>query len=94
MALRSEKKEGIAGLVTVAASSRMIESLLYGVRPNDPVTTLLAVAALALVSAAATWIPARGVSSLDPYGSSARTIVHRFDKYRLDDRSLTLAAPF
>jgi ABC-type antimicrobial peptide transport system permease subunit len=55
-----------AGIAVAAASSKAIASLLYGVRPNDPGTILLAVATLALVCAAAAWIPARRASRLDP----------------------------
>jgi predicted permease len=55
-----------AGIVAVAASSKLIASLLYGVRPNDPGTVLAAVSALALVCGAAAWIPARRASKLDP----------------------------
>ena len=39
----------VAGIAAVAASSELIASLLYGVRPNDPATMIAAVAALALV---------------------------------------------
>lgn len=53
-------------LAAAAASSKVIASLLYGVRPHDPATMLLAIAAPALVCAAAAWIPARRASRLDP----------------------------
>ena len=56
----------IAGIVAVAASSKYIASLLYEVKPNDPSMMFAAVAALALVCAAAAWIPARRASKLDP----------------------------
>jgi ABC-type antimicrobial peptide transport system permease subunit len=56
----------VAGIAAVALSSKLIASLLYGVRPNNPATLLEAVAALALVCIAAAWIPARRASRLDP----------------------------
>ena len=56
----------LVGMAAVAASSKLIASLLYGVPPNDPATMLLAVTALGLVCALAAWIPARRASRLDP----------------------------
>ena len=56
----------VVGMAAVAASSKLIASLLYGVPPNDPATMLLAVTALGLVCALAAWIPARRASRLDP----------------------------
>jgi ABC-type antimicrobial peptide transport system permease subunit len=56
----------MAGIAAVVASSKLIASLLYGVRANNPATMLLAVVALALVCAAAAWIPARRATRLDP----------------------------
>jgi ABC-type antimicrobial peptide transport system permease subunit len=56
----------IVGIMAVAVSSRLIASLLYGVKPNDPAMMFAAVAVLALVCAAAAWLPARRASRLDP----------------------------
>jgi len=56
----------VAGIAAVVASSKLIESLLYGVRPNDPGTIVASVAALAAVCASAAWLPARRASRLDP----------------------------
>jgi len=56
----------VAGVAAVAASSKLIESLLYGVRPNDPATIVASVVALAAVCAGAAWLPARRASRLDP----------------------------
>ena len=56
----------VVGLVAVAASAKVIASLLYGVKPNDPWTMSLAVIALGLVCAIAAWMPARRASKLDP----------------------------
>ncbi len=56
----------IAGVLAVAVSSKLIASLLYGVKPNDPAMMFAAVAVLALVCAVAAWLPARRASRLDP----------------------------
>lgn len=55
-----------AGIAAVLASSKLIASLLYGVKPHDPATMFLAILLLALVCAIAAWIPARRASRLDP----------------------------
>ena len=56
----------VVGLATAAAGSRVIESVLYGVRPRDP--SVFATATLLLVGVAllACWIPARRASRLSP----------------------------
>jgi predicted permease len=58
---------GVAvGIAAVLGTSRLTGSLLYGVRPNDPLTMLLAVFMLMAVAAAASYLPARRASRLDP----------------------------
>jgi len=54
------------GVGAVVATSRFVASFLYGVKPNDPWTLALAVAALAAVAFGAAWIPARRAARLDP----------------------------
>jgi predicted permease len=54
---------GVAGSY---ALTRFVESMLFGVRPHDAVTYLAAVALLAGVSVAASLIPARRGSKVDP----------------------------
>ena len=54
------------GLVSAAASSRFARTLLYGVAPQDPVTLVAAVAVLLIVVVAASWLPARRASLIDP----------------------------
>ncbi|MGA2260244.1 MAG: ABC transporter permease [Acidobacteriota bacterium] len=57
---------GIAfGLAGALATNRMLESVLYGVRPSRPVTLLLAAVAAAAISLLATWQPARAASADD-----------------------------
>lgn len=65
----------VAGLVLlgVAAGSaitlwavRLVETLLYGVESNDPLTLAGAALLLALVGAIGGWLPARRASRIDP----------------------------
>jgi ABC-type antimicrobial peptide transport system permease subunit len=56
------------GIGTVAAmfAARTAGAFLYGLTPRDPATLAMAAGALALVSLAASWIPARRASRLAP----------------------------
>jgi putative ABC transport system permease protein len=54
------------GLVLAIASGRVMASLLYGVRPTDPVTHLGAGVLLVAVGAVACYVPARRASRADP----------------------------
>jgi len=55
----------ILGLAVGAWASRFVATLLYDLRPGDPRTLLASAAVLALVGAAAGWLPARRASRLD-----------------------------
>ena len=55
-----------AGLATAAAMSRLIVSMLYGLKSYDPLTLAGAASLLVLVAMAASWIPARRAASVDP----------------------------
>ena len=57
---------GAIGLVAAAGSSRLARSMLFGVAPQDPVTLVIAVAVLLAVVIAASWLPARRASLIDP----------------------------
>ena len=54
------------GVVGALALSRLLSSLLYEVRPNDPMTLVGAVAALACVTLLAAAVPARRAARADP----------------------------
>lgn len=56
----------VAGAVGGWYSARMLKGFLYGVEPADFVTFAAAVAALAAVAVAASVLPARRVSRIDP----------------------------
>jgi len=54
------------GLVCAFGVARLMEGLLYGLSPSDPVTFAIAPLALALVVVLATYLPARRAVKLDP----------------------------
>jgi predicted permease len=55
-----------AGVVLAAASSRFIESLLFGLKPTDPSTWLSVLGAVAAVTVLAAFGPAWRASRIDP----------------------------
>jgi predicted permease len=58
---------GIAfGLVAALLLTRAMTSMLVGTRPNDPLTFVVMAALFLLITAVATWIPARRAAALDP----------------------------
>jgi putative ABC transport system permease protein len=56
----------IIGVGLAAMGARWTATLLYGLKPWDPTSFTLAVVALAVVSLAASWIPARRAARLAP----------------------------
>jgi predicted permease len=57
------------GMVAALLAGRLVTNLLFGLAPTDLVTTVLATLALLLVSAVASYWPARRASRLDPIQS-------------------------
>ena len=58
---------GIAlGLAVAAASARMIEGLVYGVAPRDPVSFTVSTLLVIAVALAASLLPARRAARVDP----------------------------
>jgi putative ABC transport system permease protein len=55
-----------AGLVATAATTRVLVTLLFGVRPLDPIALGSAAALLLIAALAASWLPARRAARLDP----------------------------
>jgi predicted lysophospholipase L1 biosynthesis ABC-type transport system permease subunit len=55
-----------AGLLATWASTRVVESLLFGVTPRDPLTLTLAAAAVLSIALAAACLPARRATCIDP----------------------------
>jgi ABC-type antimicrobial peptide transport system permease subunit len=56
----------VLGLAAALACGRLVGSLLYGVRANDPAQLVGATLVLAAATALAAWLPARRASRLDP----------------------------
>ena len=58
---------GVAlGVVAALASMRVLQSLLFGVKPTDPMLLVLSALLLLAVAIAAGWLPARRAASIDP----------------------------
>jgi ABC-type antimicrobial peptide transport system permease subunit len=56
----------LVGLAVGAWASRFVATLLYDLQPGDPLTLAMSAAVLAVVGAAAGWLPAHRASRLDP----------------------------
>ena len=56
----------VIGLVGAAASSRVLESFLYGIATDDRLTFVAAPLVLAAVALVACWLPARRATRVDP----------------------------
>jgi putative ABC transport system permease protein len=54
------------GLLTAFAGSRLIQSLLYGVSPRDPIVFSVTTLFLAGIALVACWLPARRAARLSP----------------------------
>ena len=56
----------VVGLIGAFAVARAMGGLLFGLSPGDPITFVAVPIVLALVVAAATWLPARRAARLEP----------------------------
>ncbi len=56
----------VLGIGGSLAATRLIESMLFGLEPNDPATILAAIAVMLVVSAVAAYLPARRASRVNP----------------------------
>jgi ABC-type antimicrobial peptide transport system permease subunit len=56
----------IIGAIGVAAVSRLAQSVLFGIAPQDPLTLLTTAAVLLASVLAASWLPARRAARINP----------------------------
>jgi ABC-type antimicrobial peptide transport system permease subunit len=54
------------GVTAALATTRFVESFLYGIKSNDPTTLFAACGVLAIVAAIAGYLPSYRASRLDP----------------------------
>jgi len=58
---------GVAvGLLGAFAATRVMKSMLVGVKPEDPATFAVMAVFFAIIAGAASWMPARRAAKLDP----------------------------
>jgi ABC-type antimicrobial peptide transport system permease subunit len=63
---------GALGLGAALATTRLVESMLFGLKPRDPLTIGLAVLVLLVVAAVAGYLPARRAARVDPLDALRR----------------------
>ena len=56
----------VAGLPVALAAGKFVESLLYGLKPNDPLALAVAALSLLVAAVAAGYVPARKAARIDP----------------------------
>jgi putative ABC transport system permease protein len=56
----------VLGLAGALGLTRLLRTLLYGVAPTDPLTFILVPLVLGVTALAASWVPARRASRVDP----------------------------
>ena len=56
----------VLGLLSAAASTRVVESILFGVTPTDALTFVAVTVVIATVGLFACWLPARRATRIDP----------------------------
>ena len=62
----------VLGVVGAIFTTRLIQGLLFGVAPDDPLTVVGVSAVMALVGVAACWVPARRAARIDPQAAMRR----------------------
>jgi ABC-type antimicrobial peptide transport system permease subunit len=65
-ALRLTAAGVLVGIIGGLVATRLMESVLFGVAPRDPLTFVAVPLLLALMALLATWLPARAATRVDP----------------------------
>ena len=66
----------VIGIAVAIAAGRLVTSQLFGLEPTDPATMALAIAVMAIVSAAAGYLPARRATRVDPMVALKEPVWH------------------
>jgi ABC-type antimicrobial peptide transport system permease subunit len=56
----------LLGLAGAATSVRLLQSMMYGARPENPMLAAAACGAMVITSVAAAYVPAMRAASVDP----------------------------
>jgi putative ABC transport system permease protein len=56
----------VVGSVLAVVAAKAASKMLFGLKPHDPITLIMAIAALAAVAAAASYLPAHRAAKLEP----------------------------
>jgi ABC-type antimicrobial peptide transport system permease subunit len=67
--LRTAMVGAAVGLVAALGTMRLLRAMFVEVSVTDPVTLVSVTALLAVVAMAASWLPARRASAVDPLGA-------------------------
>jgi ABC-type antimicrobial peptide transport system permease subunit len=54
------------GVIVALAGTRLMQQLLFDVKPGDPVSLAAAAVVLFVIAVVANWLPARRAASVDP----------------------------
>ena len=60
------RRQTVLGLLAAAASSRVLESFLFGITTDDRLTFVAGPVVLVAVALVACWLPARRATRIDP----------------------------
>jgi ABC-type antimicrobial peptide transport system permease subunit len=56
----------VCGLAIALASGRLLNGVLFGLQPHDPIAIGIATALMIAVALCAGWVPARRATRIDP----------------------------
>jgi len=56
----------VAGIAASLAAGRLVQTLVYGIKPSDPSVLITTAAILAAATTLAAWLPARRAARMDP----------------------------